>query len=64
MHLVDALRRNSVTAKITDFGVAMRMQQNRTHKSNVRVGTPFYMAHEARPCLPMRCAYVLFCASV
>lgn len=41
-----ALAARSVVAKITDFGVAMRMQQNRTHKSNVRVGTPFYIAPE------------------
>ena len=44
--LSEALRRNIVTAKITDFGVAMRMQHDRTHKSNIRVGTPFYIAPE------------------
>jgi serine/threonine-protein kinase PpkA len=43
-----ALAAGEATAKVTDFGLAMRMQQDRTHKSGVRQGTPFYIAPEVQ----------------
>ena len=32
--------------KVTDFGLAMRLAQDTTHASNIRQGTPFYIAPE------------------
>jgi serine/threonine protein kinase len=31
-------------AKLTDFGLSFRIGQNKTHMSNMRIGTPFYYA--------------------
>ena len=43
-----AFAAGAVTAKITDFGMALRFAGNRTHASGVRQGTPFFMAPEVR----------------
>ena len=44
--LTAGLQSGKVTAKVTDFGMAMRMRENKTHASNIRQGTPFFMAPE------------------
>ena len=44
--LTKALARGEFDVKITDFGLAMRLQNSHTHASNIRQGTPFYTAPE------------------
>lgn len=41
-----ALKQVSAVCKIADFGMARRMQGNRSYASNVRQGTPFYISPE------------------
>lgn len=44
--LSGALKKTAAVCKIADFGMARRMQGNRSYASNVRQGTPFYISPE------------------
>ena len=41
-----AVEAGEFEVKVTDFGLAMRLAQDHTHASNIRQGTPFYVAPE------------------
>lgn len=41
-----ALAECSFVGKITDFGMALHLQTGTNHASNVKQGTPFYIAPE------------------
>ena len=41
-----AVAAGAFSTKVTDFGLAMRLHHNHTHASNVKQGTPFYVAPE------------------
>eukprot|EP00892_Ulva_mutabilis_P008546 jgi/Ulvmu1/6063/UM027_0041.1 len=44
--ILHAITAGAFTTKVSDFGLAMRLKHNRTHASNVKQGTPFYVAPE------------------
>ena len=42
----DAIRNGEFDVKVTDFGLALRLGNNVSHRSGIRQGTPFYTAPE------------------
>lgn len=47
-NVVEALVYGAAMVKITDFGMAMRMDGSQTHASNIQRGTFLYMAPETK----------------
>ena len=41
-----AVEAGEFEVKVTDFGLAMRLRHDATHASNIKQGTPFYVAPE------------------
>ena len=41
-----AVEAGEFEVKVTDFGLAMRLRHDATHASNIKQGTPFYIAPE------------------
>jgi serine/threonine protein kinase len=44
--VASALASGAVVAKVGDFGLSRRMQGDKSHASNIRQGTPFFVAPE------------------
>ena len=52
--LLFAFNASAITSKISDFGMAVKLQQHCSHKSNHSTGTPFYAAPDAALSRQMR----------
>ena len=60
----NALRTCVAVPKVSDFGMALHMQHNQSHASNVKHGTPYYTAPEVKTSHRISCASDVFAFGV